>query len=294
MMGDQSIKLSDGRSLGFQCLGDEDGSPLFFFHGTPGSRLVLSQHDLLAQVPGVRLIVPERPGYGISDPKPGRVLLDWPDDVAELADYLSLNTFAVAGGSGGGPHALACAYRLVQRVTMALVFSSPAPAAFHGATRGMSSGNRLGLLLTRYAPWLVRRMMRHTVALFERNPEGFLAAMAKQMAPPDRELLQGESFREAIIRDLRESLRQGSDGQAVDSALAMTNRDWGFDLQDISVPVFLWHGEEDALVSIHMAKYLAREIPRCDARMVPGAGHLLTDYPVVVEEVRKVLLGGAV
>jgi pimeloyl-ACP methyl ester carboxylesterase len=158
----------------------------------------------------------------------------------------------------------------------------------------MSSGNRLGLLLTRYAPWLVRRMMQYTVAVFKRNPESFLAAMAKQMAPPDRELLQSESFRKAIIRDLRESFRQGSDGQAVDSALAMTNRDWGFALQDISVPVFLWHGEEDALVSIHMAKYLARAIPRCEARILPGAGHLLTDNPEVVREVQKVLLGGAV
>ena len=123
-MDNQSITLSDGRSLGFQRLGDPDGCPLFFFHGTPGSRLVLSQNDRIAQIPGLHLILPERPGYGLSDPKPGRVLLDWPNDVVELADYLGLDSFAVAGESGGGPHALACAYRLADRVTKALVLSS--------------------------------------------------------------------------------------------------------------------------------------------------------------------------
>ena len=293
-MENQSITLSDGRSLGFQCLGDPDGSPLFFFHGTPGSRLVLSQDDQLAQIPGVRLIIPERPGYGISDPKPGRVLLDWPDDVAELADNLGLDAFAVAGESGGGPHALACAYGLARRVTMAMLLGSPSPAGFKGATRGMSLGNRVGLWLGRYAPWLVRRMMRGYVSVFEKDPEGFLDALAKQMARPDQALLENVSLREAIIRDFREAYRQGSDGHVVDGALAMTSREWGFRLREISVPVFLWHGEDDTLVSINMAKHLALEIPGCKARFVPGAGHLLTEDPVVIEEIRKVLWDGAV
>ena len=96
-MSDLSMTLPDGRSLGFRCLGDENGSPLFFFHGTPGSRFVLSEDDAMAQIPGVRLILPERPGYGISDPQPGRTLLDWPEDVAQLADHLGLDSFAVSG-----------------------------------------------------------------------------------------------------------------------------------------------------------------------------------------------------
>lgn len=185
-MNDQSITLSDGRLLGFQGLGAPDGRPLFFFHGTPGSRLVFSPNDPIAQIPGLHLIIPDRPGYGLSDPQPGRTLLDWPGDVAELADHLGLDAFAVAGESGGGPHALACAYRLADRVTMALALSSPAPAGFKGASRGLSLGNRVGLLLGRYAPWLVRRMIRSYASVFEKNPEAFVDALAKQMAPPDQ------------------------------------------------------------------------------------------------------------
>jgi len=287
-MDSQSITLSDGRALGFQELGDPDGSPLFFFHGTPGSRLVFSDNDSIAQIPGLRLILPERPGYGLSDPQPGRALLDWAADVAELADHLGLTVFAVSGESGGGPHALACAYRLADRVTKALVLSSPAPAGFKGARSGLSWGNRVGLVLGRYAPWLMRRTIRSYAAAFEKDPEGFLDAVARQMAQPDRVLLANRALRQAIIRDVREAYRHGSDGHAVDGLLAMTSRTWGFSLREISVPVFLWHGEDDTLVSTTMAMHLAREIPRCQARFVAGAGHLLTETPEVISEVADV------
>lgn len=288
-MNNESMKLSDGRSLGFRCLGDSGGNPLFFFHGTPGSRLAFSENDALARLPGVRLITPERPGYGISDPKPDRVLLDWAVDVAELADWLGIQTFAVAGLSGGGPHALACASGLADRVTMALLLSSPSPAGFQGATRGMYIGNRLGLLISRYAPWLVRRLMRSDVTMFERDPEGVVDSMARRMAPSDQELLSHNSFREAAIRELGEAYRQGSDGQMVDGTLAMTSRDWGFDLRQIAVPVYLWHGEDDKLITLRMAQHLMTEIPTCNARFVSGAGHLLTEHSDVMEEMRKLL-----
>jgi pimeloyl-ACP methyl ester carboxylesterase len=283
------MTLSDGRALGYQCLGDPGGQALFFFHGTPGSRLVFSERDPMAQIPGLRLVTPDRPGYGLSDPKPDRVLLDWARDVGELADHLGIQSFAVAGGSGGGPHALACAYGLRDRVSLALVLSSPSPAGFKGATRGMSIGNRVGLVLGRYAPWLVRRMMRGYVSLFEKNPERFVDAMARQMAPSDRALLSTPALRDAVIRDLREAYRQGIGGQVVDGALALTSRDWGFDLRQIAVPVYLWHGEDDRLVSRHMAQQLAAEIPLCKAHYVPNAGHLLSEHAVVVDQIRQVL-----
>ncbi len=292
-MDEKSIKLSDGRALGFETLGDPDGSPLFFFHGTPGSRLVVAEDDLLAQIPGVRLILPERPGYGISDPSPERTLLDWPGDVAQLADHLGLETFAVAGVSGGGPHALACAYRLAGRVSKTLLFSSPSPADFKGATRGMAFGNRIGLFLGRYTPWLLRSLVRSNAAAFKKKPEMLLDALEKQVGPPDRALLAKELVRTALIRDVREAYRQGSGGHEVDGPLAMSGRGWGFDLRQISVPVFLWHGEEDTLVSINMARHLEREIPDCTARIVAGAAHLLTDEPAVVEEARQALLSPA-
>lgn len=225
----------------------------------------------------------------MSDPHPDRVLLDWAHDVAELADHLGIQTFAVAGESGGGPHALACADRLRDRVSVVLLLSSPSPAGFKGATRGMSIGNRLGVVLDRYAPWLLRRMMHGYVSMLEKDPERFVDAMSSQMAASDRALLSKQTFREAVIRDLREAYRQGSDGQFVDAALAMTSRERGFDLEQIARPVYLWHGEDDRLVSKRMAQHLAAKIPTCVAHFVPNAGHLLSGNDVVVEQMRKVL-----
>lgn len=280
-----------GRALGFRSLGDPHGAALFFLHGTPGSRLAYSEADPLARLPGIRLILPERPGYGLSDFQPDRVLLDWPRDVAQLVDALGIERFAVGGESGGGPHALACAFALPGRVVRALVLSSPAPADFPGATRGMAFGNRLGVLVGRYAPSLVRRMTRGFADYVAKEPERALDAIARQTSAPDRALLADRAFRDAMLRDLREAYRQGGDGHAVDGALGMTARGWGFDLREIAVPVHLWHGAEDRLVSRPMAERLATQIPHGTARIVPGAGHLLTERAEVVEEMRAAMLG---
>ena len=113
----QTIKLRDGRTLGYAEYGDRNGVPVVFFHGTPGSRLmaVPAWNDTSL---GIRLIAPDRPGLGLSTYLPHRTLLNWPGDVAELADALKLEKFIVAGVSGGGPHSLACAYALPDRVSL--------------------------------------------------------------------------------------------------------------------------------------------------------------------------------
>ncbi len=281
------IRLADGRALGIEHLGDPAGEPLFFFHGTPGSRLVLSADDALAEIPGLRIIVPERPGYGVSDPLPGRTLLDWGDDVGQVAARLGIDTFSVAGESGGGPHALAVAAHSPDRVRRVLLFASPSPVHFPGATRGMAIGNRLGIRLGRFVPGFIRWTTRGAARAFERSPDRFVDAVARQMAAPDRVLLEQPAYRAAFIRDMREAYRQGSDAQALDGALAMSSRSWGFELADIEVPVHLWHGEEDVLVTRAMAEHLASTIPDCMARFVPAAGHLLTGHAQVIADVRK-------
>ena len=117
-----------------------------FFHGTPGSRLAFTDTDLIAQIPNIRLISPERPGYGLSDSKPDRTLLDWAADVEELANHFGINEFTITSESGGGPHALAVASAIPQRVEKVFLCCSPAPASFKGAKKGMAIGNRLGLI----------------------------------------------------------------------------------------------------------------------------------------------------
>ncbi|HKJ31060.1 MAG TPA: alpha/beta hydrolase, partial [Balneolales bacterium] len=119
-MQDNTIKLKDGRHLGFSDYGKPDGIPLFLFHGTPGSR-VFKRFENASWIKkyGMRVITPERPGYGLSDPAPERTIKDWASDVEELADFLDLDRFHVTGGSGGGPYVLACAIHSPARVLSA-------------------------------------------------------------------------------------------------------------------------------------------------------------------------------
>src|SRR5262245_6028460 len=102
----QTLKLKDGRNLGFAQFGADSAPPVFYFHGWPGSRLEAG----FFEIPGVQMIGVDRPGYGLSDPHPKRKLADWPNDVAALADHLGFGKFAIVGMSGGGPYAAACAY----------------------------------------------------------------------------------------------------------------------------------------------------------------------------------------
>ncbi len=290
MTGEQTFRLPDGRRLGYAEFGDPNGFRLFIFHGTPGSRLSRTKDDPIAQVPGLRVITTDRPGYGLSDPQPNRTLLDWPDDVAALADHLGLRQFAVAGGSGGGPHAAACAYKLANRVSVAILYSSPAPANFPGATKRISIGNRVSILISRYAPWLRRRLMNHYREVFLKNPDAYIDALASQMSLYDRRILQQPEVRERIKAEIREAYRQGVEGHIVDSQLVMTGKGWGFDLGRIAVPVHVWYGEQDRLVTKAMAQYLVEAIPTAQAHFLPDKGHLLLEAPEIVQEIVEPIL----
>src|SRR5688572_7404285 len=201
---DKIAVLKDGRDLSFVTSGRPDGIPIFFFHGTPGSRFASTSEDRFAVLPGVFMIFPERPGYGLSTPKGNRALADWADDVIELADHLGIDRFAVAGGSGGGPHALACAWKYPERVFSAFVFASPTPIRALSETKGMVWGNRLNFYLGTKMPWLVRFLMRSAAATVLRDPEKYLRSLAKQMGPADRAILENEDYRAAIVKDLHE------------------------------------------------------------------------------------------
>ena len=280
---DQMVVLKDGRNLSFLTSGSLDGIPLFVFHGTPGSRFATLPDDPFVARPDIFMIFPERPGYGLSSPKPDRKLTDWPDDVIELADHLGIDRFAVTGGSGGGPHTLVCAWKNPERVFAAFVFASPMPVESLAETKGMAFGNRLSYFLGTKIPWLVRYLTKSQSVAATKDPDKFLRAIAKQVSESDRAILEDEKYREVIIKDLREALRQGSDAQFVDGQIMMTMRPWGFSLSEIAVPVYAWHGELDALVPVSMAARYS-DIPGAKVRIVPNAGHLLdTDKEVVVE-----------
>ena len=279
---DQALHLPDGRRLGFAEYGARGGRPLLFFHGTPGARLLARVAHGMALSYNVRLIVPERPGYGRSDFQAGRRIAHWPDDVKALADALGLDRFAVAGVSGGAPYALACAWRLPDRIPVVGIVSGMVPLDDPDSAAALPSGERLVLALVRRAPWLARALAAAAVPVALRYVNRTYDLVAERAPAPDRALLQQPEIRAGLIDDMREALRAGGHGAIHE--LVLFGRPWGFRLADIRVPVVLWHGEADAQVPVSIARRFARRIPDCRARFLAHAGHfwLLDHYEEVL------------
>lgn len=272
-----TVKLRDGRTLGYLEYGDPAGRPIFFCHGTPGSRVYRHPDTTSVTGLGVRLIVPDRPGYGLSTFQAGRRLLDWPDDVVQLADQLGIGQFAMVGISGGGPHTLACAARLGDRLTRVGLLASTAPLDAASVTAGMSRANRQALAVTRAMPFPILRAIYHWQVQAElRNLEAWLDAFDVQLAPADRAVRTDPAWRQMEQGNVREAYRQGSRGHAWEGKLF--TRPWGFRLEDIALPVHLWQGEADTLVPPPMGRYLAARIPNCVPVFLPGVGHLSLFY----------------
>lgn len=222
----------------------------------------------------VRLICVDRPDYGLSDFQPGRRITDWSCDVAQLADALGIEKFAVAGHSGGWPYVSACACKLPGRVTAAAILCGVGPLDAPAAIKGMWGLNRFGLVVGRYIPWPLWRLL---IWLFyhegQDDPIALMERDAESRPRADSGLWENPAIREVCYASTREALRQGTRGHAWETRLL--TRPWGFSLEDIRVPVFLWHGTDDNLTTIHMARYVAGKIPHCYATFYEGEGHLL-------------------
>ena len=167
---DRTIRLRDGRRLGYAEWGDPGGRPLLYFHGWPGSRLEGRLGDEAARARGVRLIALDRPGMGLSDYQPRRTLVDWPDDVIQVAAALGLDRFAVLGISGGGPFAAACAWKLSEQLTGAGIVSCLAPVDVPGVIAGMGRRNQLSFQLVGRLAVLRRALFAAMAVSVRRRP----------------------------------------------------------------------------------------------------------------------------
>jgi pimeloyl-ACP methyl ester carboxylesterase len=268
-----TFPLRDGRTLAYAEYGDLHGKPVFFFNGTPGSRFFRPPDEVTTRL-GVRLITTDRPGYGESTFQPGRGILDFPQDIAQLANALGIDRFAVAGHSGGGPYVAACAYVLPDRVTAAAIISGPGPVDTPNATYGMTAINKFGLTLGRYIPWPLWRTL--IWVFFHRranDPAADIDRLTGHRPQADEELISRPEVREACIRSEVEAFRPGLCGTAWDTRLL--TRPWGFRLEDIRAPVHLWHGTADDAAPISMGKYVAGMILGCRATICEGEAHLL-------------------
>jgi pimeloyl-ACP methyl ester carboxylesterase len=283
-----TMRLDDARTLAWSEAGDPDGEPVVACHGTPGSRHQLLVDDAPIRAAGVRWIVPDRPGYGLSTYQPDRRLAGWARDVTQLADQLGLERFAVLGLSGGGPHAAACAALLPGRVTATAIVSGVAPLIERGSERGMMPPNRLFARLARRAPTVNRIPFGAMALLGRRAPDRLLTAMAKQAPVSDAVLLRRPDVADAFRRDLGEASR--TTGRAAAQDFELIAHDWGFRLEDITGRVDVWQADHDINVPVEHARRQARAIPDAELHLVAGEGHfMIVDH---LEEILRALVGG--
>jgi pimeloyl-ACP methyl ester carboxylesterase len=273
VLPETALALPDGRRLGWVECGDPDGKPVFCFDGWPSSRWGALLKDAEASAAGVRLIGVDRPGMGLSDYAPNRTLLDWPADVAALADSLGLGRWAVWGISGGAPFALACAYQLPDRVTACGVVSGAAPmelvmGEMPPATRWQFAVARRFPGSIRFLLWL--RTGRHYTKDFETARAAFEKGL-EHAAGPDR-AFQNAPGNALTVHMLREAFRQGMRGPSYEGRLLV--RDWGFRLEDVTHEhVYLWHGDLDVQIPRAAARAVAERIPHCEAVFYPDEAH---------------------
>ena len=268
----QRYRLPDGRLLGYNEYGPGDGKPLFYFHGTPSSRIewqMVASEQLATQL-HLRVIAMDRPGMGLSDFQPGRRLSDWPTDVAALAGGLGIDRFAVLGYSGGGPYAAVCALAIPERLTAVGLVSSVGPFREPGLTQGINPASRQFFDLCRDKPGQGRLMLRIMGLMAGAAPRRLIAQSVAALPEPDQVVLTRPRIQQGYLQTLREALRHGPRGAQHDTALMVGP--WEFQPQQITITVHLWHGEADRDAPIAMGRYLAATIPKCDAVFSPDDG----------------------
>lgn len=279
------IRLADGRTLACLELGDPHGAPVLYFHGFPGSRLEAGLAAATAGRRGLRLLAVDRPGFGESTFCAGRTVGAWAADVAELADQLGLQRFAVLGVSGGGPYALACAARIPARLSGAAVLGGLGPLATKSVTADMVPLNRLALALATHTPPLARVIVESAARWIRHHPHAYLRWVAAGQPAVDQAALADPAFRDILAASAAEAVRQGGHGPAWE--LTLIARPWDFELGDVPVPVAIWQGLADAIVPPPMAWYLAATLPHGEPHYLADEGH----FSLIARHIDEVLAG---
>ena len=254
--------------------GPDDGTPVFSLHGTPGAAGVYPALVEAATQRGVRLVSYSRPGYSESPRREGRSVADCAPDVNSVADDLGLGRFHVVGGSGGGPHALACAALLGDRVISAASVAGGAPYGAEGLDwmDGMAKENLEEFDAAIAGPDELRAFLEREAAYMTGTAgEEVVEELGDLISEPDRKLITGP-FGEYMGRQLKRALANGIWGWFDDDVAFVT--DWGFSLSSISVPVTIWHGGLDKFVPPAHGEWLAAHVPGARAHLIGDEGHV--------------------
>jgi pimeloyl-ACP methyl ester carboxylesterase len=278
------VQLQNGGHLAVDEYGDPAGQPVFFCHGWPSSRMMAVLTDEAARDLGVRIISPDRPGVNESAFQKDRTLLHWPLLLKELADNLGIERFRVLGISGGAPYAFASAWSMPEQVEGIAVVSGVPPISELTGHDGLLGLYRWMLTLYRVRPQLLRRCFYLARPFATRRvPIRLRPMLLKLLQPCDAAVLRDSRAFEACFESQRRAWRVSAEGVMVDAEIYA--RPWGFALEEVRVPVRLWHGKTDRSFSYHLAEQVAQRLPNCQARFVEAAGH----YSLPIRHMHEIL-----
>lgn len=278
------ICLRDGRSMAYAEYGTPDGFVVVNAHGGLACRLDVESADDVAAAAGIRLISPDRPGVGHSDPDPGRTTLSWASDVEELVDRLGVERFAVMGWSMGGQYAAAVGHALRHRVTRVAIVAGALPLTGSGVFDQLPAMDRYLTRMSERAPWLARQWFRIMGLAPRLAPVLYGRLAARDLGKADGAVIRGEGFR-TFARMSREAIRQPAG--AVEEYRAWM-RPWGFAPEDLDVPVDIWAGTDDQLINPSWPQRLASRIPNATLNIRDG-GHFVAHlhYREIFDSLRR-------
>ena len=281
MVEELTVTLRDGRDLAVAVSGPPDGVPLLYHHGTPGCLLqpAASQEECASR--GLRYVTYSRAGAQGSTRNPGRTVADVAADMEDVLDALGAERCLTAGKSGGGPHALATAALLPERVAAVISIAGCRPYG-DGFLDGMGEDNVEEFHLALQGEEALRPfVMKHRDALKDADGEALVRDLASLLPEVDRRVLTSEVGADTVA--VLVGGVQAPDAW-IDDDLAFT-RDWGFDLGAISVPTYVWQGSEDLMVPFHHGLWLAEHLPGAVAHLEEGEGH----FSIVVGAFGRIL-----
>jgi pimeloyl-ACP methyl ester carboxylesterase len=266
---ERSVTLRDGRVLAVAVSGPRDGVPLLYHHGTPGCLLQPAASRAACAARGLRLVTYTRAGAEGSTRNPGRSVADIAADMEDVLDALGAARCLVAGKSGGGPHALATAALLPDRVAAVISIAGCRPYG-EGFLDGMGADNIEEFELALQGEDALRPfVMKHREALKDADAEGLVRDLASLLPEVDRQVLTSGVGADSVAGMIAGV--QVPDAW-IDDDLAFT-RSWGFDLATITVPAYVWQGSEDKMVPFHHGEWLAEHVPGAVAHLEEGEGH---------------------
>jgi pimeloyl-ACP methyl ester carboxylesterase len=280
------IQLQDGGVIAFEEYGDANGVPVIFCHGWPSSRTMARLTDEPARDLGVRIISPDRPGISGSSLQLDRKLTDWPRFLERIVDHLDIREFRMLAISGGAPYAYATAVAMPERVRAIAIVGGAPPLAELSDTQALLPLYRWMLTLYRTRPQLLRRLFYLARPVLSLRPPVRLRPLLLKMLllrPCDAESLRDAAAFEAIFESQRRAWRASAEGVVADAQIYA--QPWGFAIEDVRIPVRLWHGKQDRAFSFHLAEELAKRLPDCKARFVDDAGH----YSLPIRHMREIL-----